>query len=111
MFNMSKKSIKKEINKIKAKIIQRYQPEKIIIFGSFAWGKPGSDSDLDIFLLKKTKKTPRERRLEVGRILLDRRIPIDILVYTPREAKNRLELGDFFIEEIFKKGKLIYEKK
>lgn len=108
---MSKKTIQKEIKKITQKIVENYKPEKVILFGSFAWGKFTPDSDVDFFIVKKTKKSKLERIYEVDKFLFDRDIPIDILVYTPKEVEERLELGDFFVEDIIKKGRLIYERK
>jgi len=98
----------KEIKKITKQIVEKYKPEKIIIFGSFAWGKPSKDSDVDLFIIKNTKNPRGERLAKVERILLERALPLDILVYTPKEVRERLALGDFFIEDIIKKGTLIY---
>jgi uncharacterized protein len=102
---------KKEVEESVEKIKKQYQPEKIFIFGSFALDKIGPDSDIDFFIIKKTKKPRRERQCEVSRILIDRKVPIDILVYTPGEAERRKEMGDQFILDIFKNGKLVYAKK
>ena len=101
----------KEIKKITNQIVRRYRPEKIILFGSYAYGKPTEDSDVDLFIVKGTRKTRTKRHLELDRILLDRTMPIDILVYTPQEIKERLSLGDFFIKNIVQKGKTLYAKK
>jgi len=101
----------KEIKKIINRIIKKYKPEKIILFGSFAWGKPDKDSDLDLFIIKNTKEKKLERIYKVYKLLWDKKIPLDVLVYTPKEIKKRLALGDFFIEDIIKNGKLLYERK
>lgn len=102
---------RKEItNKIVNRIIQKYCPEKIYLFGSFAWGKPTADSDIDLFIIKKTKNDRYSRQLEV-RKLIKGELPVDVLVYTPAEAAKRLQMGDFFIEDIYKKGKILYEAK
>ena len=108
---MSKKLIKKEIDRIKIKLVQKYQPEKIILFGSYVWGKFTSDSDVDFFIIKNTKKRKLDRMYEVKKLLRDREIPIDILIYTPKEIKKRLDLGDYFVEDVIKKGQIIYERK
>lgn len=100
---------KKEIKKITKDIIRKYKPEKIILFGSFAWGKPTRDSDVDLLIIKKTRKKWLERQIEVGKII-DGEIATDTLIHTPSEIKRRLELGDFFYQNILKKGKLLYEK-
>ena len=104
---MSRKH-QQEIKRLTQKIVENYRPQKIILFGSFAWGRPTKDSDIDFFVLKKTAKSRRERHLEVGKILLDRKLPLDVLVYTPQEVRERLRLGDFFVKNIIEKGKSLY---
>jgi len=89
--------------------LKRYKPEKVILFGSYAWGRPKNDSDIDLLIIKKTKKPPYRRIPEARRYLYDIDSAFDILVLTPQELKKRLTLGDFFIEEIVKKGKVLYE--
>src|SRR4030042_1553741 len=102
------KSLQKEIEDITRQIVKKYEPEKIILYGSFASGEPTKDSDVDLFIVKRTKKKRTQRHLEIDRMLLDRTLPLDILIYTPEEIKNRLSLGDFFIENIINQGKIIY---
>jgi len=109
---MSRKEFyQKEAARFVEKIKQEYEPEKIYIFGSFAEGKITSSSDIDFFIVKKTIKPRRERNREVSRLLLDRQVPVDILVYTPAEIARRTRLGDGFILGIINSGKLVYEKK
>ena len=105
-----KKTHQKEIKKVVNQIIKKYKPEKVILFGSFAWGKPTADSDVDLFIVKKSKKTIGRRHLELDRLLSKRNIPLDFLVYTPKELNKRLKLGDFFIKNINEQGKILYEK-
>lgn len=108
---MSRKELfKKEVEKSIDKIKEHYKPEKIFIFGSFARGKITPDSDVDFFIIKRTKKTRRERQREVSRILIDREVPMDILVFTPAETEKRKKLGDPFILDILNSGKLVYAK-
>lgn len=97
-----------KIQEIAEKIAKEYQPEKIILFGSWAWGEPGPDSDVDLFIIKKTDKRRLERGVEVERILWGSGIPIDALIYTPQEVENRLRLEDFFFEDVVKNGKILY---
>jgi len=103
------KNKQKEIQKIVQQIKEKYKPEKIILFGSFAWGKPTRDSDMDLLVIKKTKKDHYQRIPEVRSYLHNIDKAFDILVMTPKEIAKRLALGDFFIEEIIKKGKVLYE--
>lgn len=107
---MDKSVIEEKLPEITLKIIKEFQPEKIILFGSFAWGKPGFNSDIDLLIVKKSEKSRIERGQEIERILWGSDMPIDALVYTPKEIKRRLELEDFFFQDIFEKGKVLYSK-
>ena len=100
----------KEIKKITNQIIKKYQPKKIILFGSYAWGKPTKNSDVDLFIIKESDLPRRFRTTRVERILGSVSFPVDVLVYTPKEVKERKALGDFFVRNIFKKGKVLYAK-
>jgi predicted nucleotidyltransferase len=106
--------MRKKLKKIEKQIIEAlkpYNPEKILLFGSRAGKKFKRDSDFDLLLVKETKKSPSERIPEARLHLLKINFPFDVLVMTPREIKKRLKMGDFFIEEILKKGKVLYETK
>lgn len=98
--------IVKAIEKIK----EHYKPQKIILFGAFAWGNPTKDSDIDLLIVKKTELKHRERSLIVRKIISEENAlsGIDILVYTPEEVAERLRIGDSFISKIFKKGEVLY---
>jgi len=104
--------IKKIIQKISEKIQREYQPEKIILFGSYAWGKPDMHSDIDIFIIKKTKARHIDRSIEIRRILEEENgiFPMEILVYTPKEVSHRVKLGDPFIKEVITRGKVLQGK-
>ena len=109
MANINKK-MQKLIDEIVDKIVQEYNPKKIILFGSYAYGKPTADSDIDLLIIKNTDKRPLDRWLEVKKILRNpqRSISISPLVYTEKEIEHRLFIKDFFLEEIFQKGKTLY---
>jgi predicted nucleotidyltransferase len=99
------------INKIAEKIKTRYKPEKIILFGSYAWGKPTDDSDIDLFIIKRTKLRPIDRRIQVRRIVnLKRLIAFSPIVFTPKEMEYLLRIGDPFVKEIMATGKVLYAK-
>ena len=101
---------KTELNKIVRQVIDAYRPEKIILFGSYAYGQPDVDSDLDLLIIKKTSERFIDRWISVRRIVSDpkRTIPFEPIVLTPEEVKERLEVGDQFIEEIIAKGEVLY---
>ncbi|MCK5465963.1 nucleotidyltransferase domain-containing protein [Candidatus Parcubacteria bacterium] len=100
-------------NKIKplvSKIVDKYNPDKVYLFGSYAWGNPTADSDIDLFIVKNTVESQRERSRKLRSLLFGSGIPFDLLVYTPNEVKERLKMGDFFINDIIKKGEVLYER-
>jgi predicted nucleotidyltransferase len=98
------------ISKIKDKIVQEIKPEKIILFGSYAWGEPTEDSDVDLFIIQKSKEPRRIRQKELRRKLWGSDVPMDLLVYTPEEIEKRLEIDDPFILHILNKGKVLYQQ-
>ena len=105
-------SIDKKLKEITSKIVREHQPEKIILFGSYAWGNPGPDSDVDLFVVKKTDRSSREVAREISRSIFPRPFPLDILVYTPSEIEKKIkEDRNLFIEDIINNGKILYGKK
>ena len=99
----------KKIKQVATKIARDYKPEKIILFGSHAWGKPYPDSDVDLFVVKKTRNSWELAR-EIDGSIFPRPFPLDLLLYTPQQIKKRVRMGDFFIQDIVSKGKVLYEK-
>ncbi len=92
-------------------IITGYRPRKIILFGSYAYGDPDEDSDIDLLIIKDTDKRPLDRWIEVKRLVRDRsrRAPVSPLVLTSKELEERLEIKDFFLQEVLEKGQVLYE--
>ena len=99
----------KQIENIATKIAQRFDPIKIILFGSYAWGKPGPNSDVDLFIITETENTRKSAR-EVDGFLFDRDFPVDLIVYTPQGVKKSMMKGDFFVINVLKKGRVLYER-
>jgi predicted nucleotidyltransferase len=110
---MSKNKVTQVILEMVEKIKNRYKPEKIILFGSYAYGKPTRDSDIDMLIVKRTKRKSMDRWFALKKLCNDpdRGIPFSPLVFTPEELQYRLSLGDQFIKEIWEKGKILYERK
>jgi predicted nucleotidyltransferase len=103
-------STRTELDKIVRRVVEAYQPEKIIIFGSYAYGVPHQDSDVDLLIIKKTSQSFMDRLVQVRKILTDpnRSVPLETIVLTPDELNARLSIGDQFIEEIVTKGEVLY---
>ena len=92
------------------RIADALRPEKIILFGSYAYGTPTPDSDVDLLVIMETTAPHVERYLSVSRLLRPRLFPVDILVRTPDEIERALRSGDFFIQEILSRGRVLYER-
>ncbi len=87
-----------------------YKPRQVILFGSYAYGVPGPDSDVDLLIIKDTSERFIERWMSVRRVLSDpkRTLPLKTLVLTPEEVAGRLRAGDQFLKEILEKGEVPY---
>ncbi len=98
------------IQDILTKLLAGYAPEKVILFGSYAYGNPRSDSDIDLLIIKETSERFIDRWITVRRILSDpkRMVPLETLVLTPGEVSQRLAIGDQFLAEIMEKGEALY---
>lgn len=101
-----------KIHEIVEKLKKEYDPLKIILFGSYAYGNPTEDSDIDLFILKNTHESRVDRFVQVKRIVYDpsRTVPVSPMVYTPDEVETRINMGDDFIEEILQNGVVLYER-
>jgi uncharacterized protein len=93
------------------RIVSTLKPEKIILFGSYAYGNPTPDSDVDLLVIMKTKAKEIDRYVAVSNLLYPRQFPVDILVKTPKEIEAETQKkGNFFLREILNKGKVLYER-
>jgi predicted nucleotidyltransferase len=89
-------------------VAERFRPEKIILFGSHAFGQPHSDSDVDILVVM-----PAQNEIAQA-VRIDRAVdpvfPLDLIVCSPKNLAWRLREGDSFVQEIMTRGKVLYEK-
>ena len=95
------------------RIVSALKPERIILFGSYAYGNPTHDSDVDLFVIMETHGKTKEKHREISLLLYTRQFPVDIIVKTPKEVEDALKGGvdnGFFIREIIKKGKVLYDR-
>lgn len=96
------------IKNISNRITEEFQPEKIILFGSYAWGTPTADSDVDLFIIKDSTEKRIDRARKARSAIWGIGVPVDILVYTPKEIQRRQEKGDLFIKDIMTRGKVLH---
>ena len=92
-------------------IAQNYKPDRIILFGSYAIGNYNKNSDIDLLIIKDTKIPRHKRGQKVRKFLYGAMVPIDIVVYTNKEIEDNKNIKYSFIYEVFKTGKIIYERK
>jgi predicted nucleotidyltransferase len=97
------------IHAVAAAIADQFQPERIILFGSYAYGKPQPWSDVDMLVVMDTPLRNREQAAQIARAL-DYHFGLDLLVRTPKQLAKRLALGDFFLQEVVSKGKVLYAR-
>jgi predicted nucleotidyltransferase len=96
------------IRKMCRRIAEKFKPEKIILFGSYAYGKPTLESDVDLLVVMPFEDSPFHQAHKIRR-RLNLALPMDLLIYTPAEIQYRLEIGDSFVREIVERGKVMYE--
>lgn len=92
------------------RIVRKFKPHKLILFGSYVWGKPRKDSDIDLFVIMNSTERPGPRSVPVAMEARVPFLPMDLMVYTPEEVANRLAIGDDFIERIMTSGRILYER-
>jgi predicted nucleotidyltransferase len=97
------------IRRFARQVAERFDPDKIILFGSYAYGTPHDDSDVDILVIM-----PARNQLDQAvkiELVCDPPFPLDIIVRTPHNMQWRLAEGESFLKEITTRGKVLYEKK
>jgi uncharacterized protein len=99
---------RRDIKRVCAQIAREFHPQRIILFGSYAYGKPTPDSDVDLLVVMPLNGRSTEKAVEISS-RLEHRFPIDLLVRSPEEIRWRLAWNDFFLREATEKGLVMYE--
>lgn len=90
------------------RIARAFRPERILLFGSYAYGDPTVDSDVDLLVIMNTSLRPVDQAVSI-REAAPPPFPLDLLVRTPSQVAERLALGDRFIHEIVDRGIVLYD--
>ena len=99
-----------KINEVVAGIADKFNPDKIILFGSYASGNPNKDSDLDLLIIQDTDLPMHKRGLDIRLSLIGTMIPIDVLVYTKTEFDEEKNKRYSFLNSAIKNSKILYER-
>ncbi|MBN1287344.1 MAG: HEPN domain-containing protein [Anaerolineae bacterium] len=99
------------LHEIVVRIVANCAPEQIVLFGSYAYGSPTPDSDVDLLVIMESDIESRmERTAQVGKLFPARPFPMDILVYTPQELEEQRDRFNPFLYEVLKKGRVLYAR-
>ncbi len=100
----------RSIGQVVERIVREFDPERVILFGSYAYDHPHPYSDVDLLVVLKTSERPLAKQLEIARALSPHPFGLDILVSKPEQLKERIAMGDHFYREIIARGRLLYER-
>jgi len=98
------------LDMIVRRIVDRFLPDRIILFGSYANGKPTEDSDLDILVVMPVEGSRRMKANEIDLALADRTIPVDVIVATPEQYDRQKNIIGTIVREAVHEGKVVYER-
>ena len=96
------------IQKLCKQIVEAFRPQKVILFGSYAYGTPMFDSDIDLLVVMPYEENELDKIAEVRRRLKSE-MPLDVLVKTPKQIEERIMMEDFFVRDIIENGKVLYD--
>ena len=96
----------KAIDQVVEQIVEKFKPQKIILFGSYARGNPRRESDVDLLIVMDTPKSSLEIRRYLGVMFA-----LDLLVYTPKRLNDRVKMGDWFLRDVLGEGKVLYDSR
>ncbi len=99
-----------KINEVVTKIAKQFNPEKIILFGSYGAGNPTPDSDLDLLIIQETDLPRHKRSFDIQKALIGSMIPMDILIYTRTEFEKEKNEKFSFLGSAVKTSKVLYER-
>jgi uncharacterized protein len=96
-----------QIQEYSDRIAAAFKPERIILFGSYAYGAPSADSDVDLLIVMPLEEDSARKAAEI-RHTIRAGFPVDLLVRSPEQLEQRIKLNDWFMREIVEKGKVVY---
>jgi hypothetical protein len=101
---------RREIQNFVDRVVRRFRPARVILFGSYADGNPTEDSDVDLMVIMPFRGSDVRVATRI-RMACPRSFPMDLLVRTPSEVRRRLHKGDQFLREVTTKGIVLHESR
>ena len=98
----------KAIDQVVEQIVEKFKPQKIILFGSYARGNPRRESDVDLLVVMDTPLKEVQQAIQICQ-QIQYRFGLDLIVHTPKHLAQRLKMGDWFLRDALKEGKIVYE--
>jgi len=96
------------IDQVVEQIVEKFKPQKIILFGSYARGNPRPESDVDILVVMDTPLKEVRQAIQICQ-QIEYRFGLDLIVHTPKYLADRVKMGDWFLRDVLKDGKVLYE--
>lgn len=108
---LNRSHARKQIKLLCSAIAREFHPDKIVLFGSYAYGKPRPESDVDLLVVMPFEGSPfRQAAVILGHVVNAVGImPLDLLVRTAKQVQERTQMGDSFMREIIERGRVMYE--
>jgi predicted nucleotidyltransferase len=103
-------AVQKKIDEMVRRIVERFHPEEVILFGSYARGQAGPGSDVDLLVVMPVSGSRREMQLQVRLVLNDIRLPKDIIVVTPDQVEKQRDIPGTIVRPAFLEGRVLYAK-
>ncbi len=100
--------VQKKIEEMVRRIVERFHPDQILLFGSYARGQAGPDSDVDLLVVMPVQGSKRALQLQVRLALHDIRLPKDIIVVTPEQVERQRDIPGTIVRPAFLEGKVLY---
>jgi predicted nucleotidyltransferase len=101
---------RRDIENFVDRVVQRFRPTAVILFGSYAYGHPTEDSDVDLMVVI-PHRGPSARVATEIRLACPRSFPMDLIVRSPAELHRRLRSGDSFLRDVTSRGIVLHESR
>lgn len=106
--NRRKRIPQKAIDQVVQQIVEKFKPQKIILFGSYARGNPRPESDVDMLVVMDTPQKEIQQAIQICQ-QIEYRFGLDLIVHTPKYLAKRVKMGDWFLRDVLEEGKVLYE--